>query len=78
MSISKSRINNTKITEKDAIIDKEDIDREGINVVYGMDVIDSDLISDKDEAEYEGEIKFDDAEWSDSGQEVRQDLDDEE
>lgn len=74
---SSKKTKETIQTEKEAIPDKEDIDHEGINVVYGMDEIDSDLESDKAEADYEGRIKMDGFEWSDEGQEVRQDLGDE-
>ena len=72
-----SRIEKIGNTEKDSILDKEDIDREGVKVVYNVDNYDSTLESDKAEAEYEGIFDIDEDGWSDSGIEVRDNLGDE-
>lgn len=77
MSISEKRVGKRIITEKDAILDKEDIDREGIKVVYNVDNYDSNLESDKAEADYEGVFDVDEDGWTDEGVEVRDNLDDE-
>lgn len=77
MSISRKRDESVKISEKDSILDKEDIDREGINVVYNMENFESVSEADKDEAEYEGTVNLDENDWKDEGEEIRSDLGDE-
>ena len=78
MSVSKKYAQESKrMTEKDSIVDKEDIDREGINIVYNMENFESNSESDKDDSEYEGTINLDEEEWSDEGAEIRDNLGDE-
>ena len=64
-------------TEKDAISDKEYTDHEIPDTVYGLDAIDSELESDKDEGETEGRVPLDDTNGTDENQEIRKNLNDE-